>query len=57
MSDPRFVAACERLHAAQLAAKTPDEREAADADLSHLLRMNAAGRLDEWYASHGEDAA
>lgn len=49
-----FIAICQRLHDAQLAASTPEEREAADADFSHFLRMNAAGRLSEWIASHPE---
>lgn len=49
-----FIATCQRLHAAQLSAQTPEEREAADADFGHFLRMSAAGRLDEWYASHPE---
>lgn len=46
-----FIAICERLHGQQLAAKTADEREAADAEFGHFLRMSAAGRLDEWLAS------
>lgn len=49
-----FIQAAQRLHAAQLAATTPDEREAADADFSHFLRMSAAGRLQEWFASRGD---
>lgn len=57
MSDPErpgqspFLLAAQRLHAAQLAASTPEEREAADADLSHLLRMQAVERFEEWWAS------
>jgi hypothetical protein len=60
MSEPErpgqseFILTAQRLHAAQLAATTPEEREAADHDLSHFIRMSAAGRLQEWYASHGE---
>ncbi len=50
-SQADFIAICQRLHAAQRAASTPDEREAADEEFSHFLRMNAAGRLDEWLAS------
>lgn len=46
-----FIGICQQLHAAQLAATSDDEREAADADLSHFLRMSAAGRLQEWIAS------
>lgn len=59
MSEPErpgqseFILAAQRLHAAQIAAATPDEREAADADLSHFLRMAAAGRLQEWCNSRG----
>jgi len=60
MSDPErpgqseFIVTLQRLHAAQLAAATPEAREAADADLGHFLRMNAAGRAQEWYDSHPE---
>lgn len=57
MSGPgqsEFIAICQRLHDAQLAAVTPEEREAADADFSHFLRMNAAGRLQEWIDGHLE---
>ncbi len=46
-----FIRIMQRLHAAQLKAETPDAREAADEEMSHFLRMNAAGRLDEWLAS------
>lgn len=48
-----FIAIYQRLLDAQMAASTPEERESADADFSHFLRMNAAGRLDEWIAGHG----
>jgi hypothetical protein len=41
----------ERLHAAQLEAKTPEDRDAADHALSHFLRMNANGRLQEYFAN------
>ena len=56
-SQPEFIAICQRLHAAQLSAETPEAREAADADLGHFLRMSAVGRLQEWYASHPELAS
>lgn len=51
LGDSRYVLELKRLHAAQQAARTPDEREAADHDLAHLFRMNAAGRLDEYFGS------
>jgi len=56
-SSPTFVVICQRLHAAQLSARTPAQREAADADLGHLLRMSAAGRFQEWVDSHPEQAS
>jgi hypothetical protein len=49
-----FIAVCQRLHAAQLEAETPEEREAADHELSHFLRMNAQGRAAEWFTSRGK---
>ncbi len=55
VSDSPFMRASIRLHRAQLDARTPQEREAADASLSHLLRMAGAGRFDEWQASHDTD--
>lgn len=51
-ADPsRFVLEVQRLHRAQLAAETPDDRAAADDRLTHLLRMNAVGRLAEYFAN------
>lgn len=46
-----FVREMYRLSQAQLDAKTDDDRDAADAAMRHLLRMNAAGRLQEYFAS------
>ena len=46
-----FLREVQKLHLRQLEARTEDERDAADHDLSHLLRMNAAGRLDEYFAN------
>lgn len=51
MDDSPFIREMYRLNAAQLAAKTTEERDAADDALRHLLRMHAAGRLDEYFAS------
>lgn len=50
-----FIKASIRLHRAQLDARTTSEREAADAALSHLLRMAGAGRFEEWQAGHDTD--
>lgn len=50
-SQSDFIRECQRLHAAQLAAGTPEERDAADADMSLFLRYNAAGRLQEYFES------
>lgn len=50
-----FAKAAMALHRDQRAAKTPDERHAADEALSHMLRMAGVGRFDEWLASHTED--
>lgn len=53
-SQSDFIREMQRLHAAQLAAGTDETaREAADADLSHFLRMASMGRLSEYFASHG----
>lgn len=46
-----MLAAYQRLLEAQRTAQTPEDREAADDDLTHYLRMMAAGRLPEWFAS------
>jgi len=46
-----FVREVQKLHLRQLEARTPEDRDAADHELSHLLRMNAAGRLDEYFAN------
>lgn len=43
-----FEQEARRLHDARMAAKTPEERESADHELAHLMRMNAAGRLEEY---------
>lgn len=43
-----------RLHKAQIAATTDEERDAADHDFAHFLRMNAAGRLQEYFANRAE---
>lgn len=53
LSQSDYIRTLQRLHAAQLVAATPEERDAADADLSHFLRMAGMGRLPEWYAAHG----
>lgn len=44
-----FIAEARRLLNAIEAAKEPEAREAAEHDLSHFLRMNAAGRLPEYF--------
>lgn len=51
-ADPSpFVREVQTLHARQLNAITIEDRESADADLSHLLRMHAWGRIEEYFAS------
>jgi hypothetical protein len=47
----------QRLHQAQLAAETDEDRESADADMQHLLRMNSAGRLQEYMAARRAEHA
>jgi hypothetical protein len=57
-SEPRqsdFIHECERLHRAQLDAKTTEDRDAADDALRHFLRMHHAGRLQEYFASRQEE--
>ena len=49
-----FILICQRLHAAQIAAGTPDERDAADHELTMFLRYAGEGRLQEWVTSRGE---
>lgn len=46
-----MIAAYQRLLAAQRDAETGEERQAADDDLAHFLRMLAAGRIQEWFAN------
>jgi hypothetical protein len=62
MSEPErigqssFIAICSRLSAAQRSATTPEERDAADHEMAHFLKMNGAGRLQEWIDSRREQA-
>lgn len=57
MSDPvqlgqsDFVLELLRLNEAQITATTPEDREHADHELAIFLRMNGAGRLQEYFAS------
>lgn len=52
-----FVCEMRRIHAEQLAATTGEAREAADAEMAHVLRMHAAGRFDEYLASRQPSVA
>lgn len=55
-SDSAFLRACQRLHAQRAAAKQAGDVETCQSvtdELCHLLMMNAAGRLDEYFASRG----
>lgn len=51
IGDSDFIREIQRIHQAQLSAQNADERAAANDDMTHLLRMNAAGRLEEYFAS------
>lgn len=54
VSQVEMIAEYQRLLKAQSAAresKDQDAIDAADHDLSHFLRMNAHGRLQEYFAS------
>ena len=51
-----FIRELLRLNSAQVTASTPDEREAADDDLAHFLRLNGQGRLQEWFDSKAAQA-
>ena len=42
---------------AQLTAQSDDDRQAADDDLAHFIRMLAAGRIQEWFASRQEPSS
>lgn len=43
-----------RLNAAQLHATTSEDREVADHDLAHCLRMASMGRLEEYFAARAQ---
>lgn len=51
IGESEFMREIQRLHKAQVFAQSAEERQAANDDMAHLLRMNAAGRLDEYFAS------
>lgn len=53
-SQSDFLREMERLHRAQLGAQTAEEREAADDAMTHFLRMNGSGRLQEYFANRAE---
>lgn len=53
-SQSDFIRECERLHKAQLAATTADEREQANHEMGLFLRYHATGRLQEWFARRAE---
>lgn len=46
-----FIRVLMVLNERQTTATTPEEREEADHELKHALRMNAAGRFHEYLAS------
>lgn len=50
MSEPSaFVLELQRLHQAQLDAETAEDREQADHDVAHLMRLHTQGRDREWF--------
>ena len=49
-----FISEAQRLTTAVLEAKPGSDREFAEHELSTFLRLNAQGRLAEWFASRGE---
>ncbi len=60
MSDSPFVLELLRLNAEQVAAIRNGDTEAEDAathEIAMLLRMNAAGRLDEYFESRTRNTA
>lgn len=44
-----YVLELQRLHRAQLEAETVEDREHADHDVAHLMRLHAQGRDREWF--------
>lgn len=46
-----MIAAYQKLLLARTSAVSEDDKAAAEDDLAHYLRMLAAGRIQEWFAS------
>jgi hypothetical protein len=52
-----IIAAYQRLLAAIEHSNNAEDHDAAVEDLGHFLRMNGAGRIQEWFANRKETAS
>jgi hypothetical protein len=51
----RFVSELMRLSNERMKATNPDDKQSWEDEMAHLLRMNSAGRLDEYFASRSPE--